>query len=838
MYLEADDWDAGYRQILLDARPDEAGGRHHRSVLLLCNADVDAMASARILTYLLRCDAIQYQLMPCTSYSDLKETLISMKDNFDADDICTVVLLNFGASRNLTKLYAVNPDAQEAILPGTVKTFVMDCRRPVHLANIHEGENVVVFVNESKQLIDEFPSDGDDLSGNEEESDSDSSDSDSDNDEDDDGSRNSGVSDEEKDDSDDDEDEHQANFDDVEGSAAEKKKGTPDDDSDDQYDGEDEKEEEEDDKEDDTAPQPSSKRQKTDEQPEVREDEDVASDASEDSPSPSQEEEAGDAKDKDHANSPLSQRNRHKDRAQRLIRYYDQGSYFAAPISYVAYHMAEQLRHGEEGDLLWLACVGVTDAYLHSRVDKNGFGEIGHALKNSCVKMFPDTRVDRALNSFNAEHLDGRETDALNYDQSLTKIKFSDNGRILAVNDYRFFLLRHTSLLDSMLYSEYVYSKLQMNTKKGQQRFMEMLAKMGLPLDECRQPFRFMKTSLRSRLKSEFENYADVRGAKELVFSSHAKQPYLTCSFPLFFLCSIVPIWQEYNLDLSGLTFTSFNRVTGYSSLLSASDMSYAVTALLEYEALDPNRDVPASDRGGTAKLSSKAVSVEAFNNAYEALGTHSEPMSGLLNGLNSEGYDASNLVNGGNLSSNIGLGAGLRRAMALQKTIITTGSGLMERGSIALLRHFRYAHVTSSTVGGDLNRADLIQSSRNNAGNEKRDHIFSKPLALTRLAHFLMDINRENGKWAGAKSRPLILIADKPSTGTCLVVGYEYPDRAGELKDNRFGKHFERTAEGIAGLSFKFDCFENNVIELNAGDVQRFMESLHVLLEGVSRGD
>ena len=284
--------------------------------------------------------------------------------------------------------------------------------------------------------------------------------------------------------------------------------------------------------------------------------------------------------------------------------------------------------------------------------------------------------------------------------------------------------------------------------------------------------------------------------------------------------------------------FTSFKRITGYSSRLSASDMSYAVTALLEHEASDPNRDIPASEKD-QRQTSGKAVSAEAFNNAYEALGTHSEPMSGLLNGLNNEGYDASNLVNGGNLSANVGLGAGLRRAMSLQKTIITTAAGLMERGSIALLRHFRYAHVTSSTVGGDLNRADLIQSSRNNAGNEKRDHIFSKPLALTRLAHFLMDMNRENGKWTGTKSRPLILIADKPSTGMCLVVGYEFPDRAGELKDNRFGKYFERTAEAIgAAMNVHFENFETNAIELNAGDVPRFMESLHVLLEGVARSD
>lgn len=286
-------------------------------------------------------------------------------------------------------------------------------------------------------------------------------------------------------------------------------------------------------------------------------------------------------------------------------------------------------------------------------------------------------------------------------------------------------------------------------------------------------------------------------------------------------------------MDLKALTFTSFSRVTGYSSLLSASDTSYAISALLEYEVVDKDGDEV--DKS-LSPSSNKAISIEAFNNAYEALGTHSEPMNGLLNGLNNEGYDSSNLVNGGSLSSNIGLGAGLRRAMALQKTIITTASGLMERGAIALLRHFRYAHVTSSSIGGDLNRANLIQSSRNNSGNDKSNHIFSKPLALTRLANFLMDMNRENGKWTGPKARPLILIADKPSTGRCLVVGYEYPERGGSLKNNRFGKHFERTASAIEGLSYKFDCFESNVIELNAGDVQRFMESLHVLLDDVAR--
>jgi cell division control protein 45 len=275
---------------------------------------------------------------------------------------------------------------------------------------------------------------------------------------------------------------------------------------------------------------------------------------------------------------------------------------------------------------------------------------------------------------------------------------------------------------------------------------------------------------------------------------------------------------------LEHLEFTSFNRVTGYSSLLSASDTAYAVTALLEYDISEMSMESK-ENKGSTS-----GVSVEAFNNAYDALGTHSEPMRGFVNRMGVEGYDASNLVNGGNLSSNVGLGAGLRYAMALQKSIIQTAVGLMERGSIALLRHFRYAHVTSSTVG-ESHRAELLESSRNNIGNEKRDHIFSKPLALTRLAHFLMDLNRESGKWTGAKARPLVLVAEKPQSNTCLIVGYEYPDRAGDFVKNEFGKHFQMTTGSMSG-SFKYDSFDSNVVEVNSGDVQRFLEQLHYMMD------
>lgn len=496
MILEDENWSLGYDTLLEESRPGN-GRDEQRTILILCNADVDAMASARIITYLLRSDAIPYQLLPCTSYPDLKETLQSLQDQME--QFSAIVLLNFGACYNLTKLYLPQHQNQAPLVPESIKFFVLDCRRPVHLANVYEESAIVVFMNESKETIDHFPSDGDDLSGVddddddevEEDSDDDNSDSDSDSD-----------SEQEKEQSDD-EEEEQASFDDVEGSAPsikQKKKSEDKDDGDNaDYDGEDEE------SNDETIAQRFPKKQKTEAGPQDQRGE-QGGDDDDDDIIPSQDDSQSPSQDQQQQLQPLSQRELRHDRTQRLIRYYDQGSYFAAPASFMAYRMAEQLRQGEEGDLLWLACVGVTDAYLHARVDRYGFGECGHVLKNSCLKLFPDTRVDRALNSFNAEHLNGSHV----MDGPKTKIKFSDNGKIMAQDDYRFFLLRHSSLLDSMLYSEYVYSKLQMNTKKGQQKFMEMLAKMGLPLDECRQPFRFMKTSLRSRLKSEFETHAEV----------------------------------------------------------------------------------------------------------------------------------------------------------------------------------------------------------------------------------------------------------------------------------------------------------------------------------------
>jgi cell division control protein 45 len=469
MILENEHWHFGYEQILKDCRSGEDGAG---SALLLCNADVDAMASARILSFMLRSDGIHYQLSPCTNYTSLEKSLIDTQ----LTDVKAVVLLNFGAARNLTKLF------DSGVLSAELKIYVMDSRKPVHLGNIYAGENIVIFMD--KVQGDELPSDGDNLSGDDssssEEEDSDDSDSDS---------GDSDIDDEEED------DEEEASFDDVIGEQTKPTHITASD-QDPAYDGEAEDENDDDEtrrrpreeEDGEESSQSSNKRQRN-------EDTDGNTDVEQsdgDSPEKSQTE----------ASNP---RDLHRQRRDRLRTYYSTGSFYGTPAAYIAYELAMQLRFGDQSDLLWLACVGVTDAYLHARLDLSGYSALTLELKRFCLRLFPNDMFERVSNTIYAEDLLGGSS------EDRTKITFSDNGSILAEKDYRFFLLRHSSLYESMVYSDYIATKLQVWTKPGLQKLQELLAKMGYPLEECKQPFAFMKPSLRRRLQEKLEENSEVR---------------------------------------------------------------------------------------------------------------------------------------------------------------------------------------------------------------------------------------------------------------------------------------------------------------------------------------
>ena len=276
--------------------------------------------------------------------------------------------------------------------------------------------------------------------------------------------------------------------------------------------------------------------------------------------------------------------------------------------------------------------------------------------------------------------------------------------------------------------------------------------------------------------------------------------------------------------------------------------MSYAVTALLECSAAAMNggssKDGDNDDLLNEEDREDREM-IEAFNVAFDALNSNGSSTSatGTLTSMEGgvEGGDLSNLVNGGNMTGTTGLGAGIRLAMTLQRNIMATARSLVDRNAITRLSHFRYAylHCSSSGGGGSSSSgpgAKVVTPGDGKSASEARNnqfHVFAKPLVLTKLANFLMDMHRENGKWTGSKSRPLVLLAEKPRSNTYMVVGYEYPEEAGNVVKNKFGQNFELAARSMKGM-FWFDSFDSNVVEVAARDVQKFLEQLHYMMEQV----
>ena len=270
--------------------------------------------------------------------------------------------------------------------------------------------------------------------------------------------------------------------------------------------------------------------------------------------------------------------------------------------------------------------------------------------------------------------------------------------------------------------------------------------------------------------------------------------------------------------------------------MISASDVSHAVTALLECDVRSSGTNTQQNDHN----LDQEDVSpfldeeedeeralVDSFNVAYDALnpnGSTSLSFAGNFGGDHEDG-DFSTIVNGGD-SAGSGLGSGIRLAIAMQKAVISTAVSLVERKAINRLSHFRYAYLNATSNG-----ANGSNQFSNEASKEKQMHIFAKPLALTRLAHFLMDMHRVNEKWTGARALPLVLLAEKPQTQSYLIAGFEFPETQGSMVKNEFKQRFENAAISMDG-HVKFDSFDSNIVEVKSELANRFIESLHYLID------
>ncbi|EXB99113.1 Cell division control protein 45-like protein [Morus notabilis] len=206
--------------------------------------------------------------------------------------------------------------------------------------------------------------------------------------------------------------------------------------------------------------------------------------------------------------------------------YYRMGTFHGKPSGCLMYELSHSLRKNTN-ELLWLACVSLTDQFVHERLTDERY-------------QAGVMELEQHINS--SGNLDAVTSVTL---KDGTKIRAPNALRIAYEDEPRLMLLQEWNLFDSMLCSSYIAPKLKTWSDNGMKKLKLLLARMGFALVDCQQKFQYMNLEVKRKMKDEFERFLPEYGVTDFYFRS-------------------------------------FLRLHGYSSRVSAADVVYGVTALLE----------------------------------------------------------------------------------------------------------------------------------------------------------------------------------------------------------------------------------------------------------------
>ncbi|KAG6663380.1 cell division control protein 45 homolog [Carya illinoinensis] len=277
--------------------------------------------------------------------------------------------------------------------------------------------------------------------------------------------------------------------------------------------------------------------------------------------------------------------------------YYHTGTFHGKPSGCLMYDLSNSLRKNTN-ELLWLACVSLTDQFVHERLTDERY-------------QAGVMELEQHINS--SGNLDAVTLVTL---KDGTKIRAPNVSRIAYEDEPRLMLLQEWTLFDSMLCSSYVATKLKTWSDNGMKKLKLLLARMGFALVDCKQKFQYMDLEVKQKMKDEFDRFLPEYG-------------------------------------LVDFYYRSFLRLHGYHSRVSAADVVYGVTALLE--------SFVKSDASCTSKQ---------FGIAYDAL----------------------------SLSNLDKLKVGMQHAIRIQRAILRQGSTSMTKsGCIRSGRKFRWVKLEDS---------------------------------------------------------------------------------------------------------------------------------------------
>ena len=240
--------------------------------------------------------------------------------------------------------------------------------------------------------------------------------------------------------------------------------------------------------------------------------------------------------------SPDSQRDRRKF-VKKLLRRYYSSSWHGTASSVLCYSLVQSLNKASN-ELLWLAIIGLTDQLVHERVEYEKYVGEAQILQAEVGALNQDGGDETR------EVASGEEGGP-----SVTvKQHISSRMRIDSVQELRLSLMRHWTVYEALQHSPYIASRLGLYQQAGREKLDIWLARMGIPLEECKQEYQYMRKQFKAPLFEKMLQYGNEFG-------------------------------------LVHLTYPSFRCVTSYGNTqLAAADLVSGVAAVLEnYDSVSPD---------------------------------------------------------------------------------------------------------------------------------------------------------------------------------------------------------------------------------------------------------
>lgn len=218
-------------------------------------------------------------------------------------------------------------------------------------------------------------------------------------------------------------------------------------------------------------------------------------------------------------------------RCARLMSKYNHDNFFGESVAVTFFKLAWKMSK-DSNSLLWLAIIGVYDQHINDKLEPRSFEDYCSFLQSHVTRL-GHMRQER-VGALSEIATDGGDNAPRN-----------NSLAIAFVQDLHLVLFRHWSLYESMRHTISICCKLKVWTPRGQKRLLEFFAELGIPLTQCRQRFSAMDLEYRKNTQEWMEALAD-------------------------------------KYDLGSISGHGFVATRGFKTKYAASDLAFAVRALLE----------------------------------------------------------------------------------------------------------------------------------------------------------------------------------------------------------------------------------------------------------------